>query len=204
VTVAGCGPLVVNAGQSGYFRTQYGPELFNGIAQNFAKLPAIDQLGVMSDAWSMGLAGYQPVTDFLVLAKATPAEADPQVLSKVAATYLGHRRSTMKACRPNAPRSASWPIAKLRPLLAKSGWSAQGWRGRQCIAILRGELIGTLGGLGDRGRGGRGHSSLQRRQDRPLGHPGALRKTILSVVARTPTPRPGTTSTPRLWPRRPR
>ncbi len=48
VTVAGCGPVVVNAGQAGYFRTQYGPTQFAGIVSSFGKLPAIDQLGVRS------------------------------------------------------------------------------------------------------------------------------------------------------------
>ncbi|HWT51351.1 MAG TPA: M1 family metallopeptidase, partial [Caulobacter sp.] len=146
VTVDGCGPVVVNAGQSGYFRVQYGPERFAGIVKNFAKVPAIDQLGVMSDAWSMGLAGYQPATDFLDLAKATPADTDPQVLSKVASVFsaIDSYYEGMPAERAAFRKLA---IAQLRPLLAKVGWTAKPGEADN-IAILRADLIGTLGGLG--------------------------------------------------------
>jgi aminopeptidase N len=182
VTVDGCGPVVVNAGQTGYFRTQYGPERFAGIVQNFAKLPAIDQLGVMSDAWSMGLAGYQPATDFLDLAKATPAEADPQVFSKIAGVYSGidGLYEGMPAERAAFRKLA---VAKLRPLLAKVGWSAQAGEADR-IAILRGELIGTLGGLGDPDVVAEATRRFNADKTDPSAIPGALRKTILSVVAR--------------------
>jgi aminopeptidase N len=182
VTVDGCGPVVVNAGQTGYFRTQYGPERFAGIVQNFAKLPAIDQLGVRSDAWSMGLAGYQPATDFLDLAKATPAEADPQVFSKIAGVYSGidGLYEGMPAERAAFRKLA---VAKLRPLLAKVGWSAQAGEADR-IAILRGELIGTLGGLGDPDVVAEATRRFNADKTDPSAIPGALRKTILSVVAR--------------------
>jgi len=182
VTVDGCGPVVVNAGQAGYFRTQYGPERFAGIVQNFAKLPAIDQLGVMSDAWSMGLAGYQPATDFLDLAKATPDNADPQVFSKIAGVY-----SAIDSYYQGMPTERAafrkLAIAKLRPLLAKVGWSAQAGEADR-IAILRGELIGTLGGLGDPEVVAEATRRFNADKTDPSAIPGALRKTILSVVAR--------------------
>ena len=68
LSVEGCGPVVVNAGQAGYFRTLYTPRAFAGVSASFAKLPAIDQLGVISDAWALGLNGQQAVTDALDLA----------------------------------------------------------------------------------------------------------------------------------------
>jgi aminopeptidase N len=182
VTVAGCGPLVVNAGQSGYFRTLYGPKLFNDVAQNFAKLPSIDQLGVMSDAWSMGLAGYQPVTDFLVLAKATPADTDPQVLSKVAATF-----SAIDGYYEGMPTERAafrkLAIAQLRPLLAKTGWSAKAGEADN-VGILRGELIGALGGLGDADVVAEATRRFNADKTDPSAIPGPLRKTVLGVVAK--------------------
>ena len=100
VTVQGCGPVVVNAGQSGYYRVQYGPERFAGIVQNFAKLPAIDQLGVMSDAWSMGLAGYQP------------------------ATCIAHRMSLLSPISPTLMGSPGmpWPVRVTIGKLARPFW----------------------------------------------------------------------------------
>ena len=182
VTVDGCGPVVVNAGQSGYFRTLYGAERFTGIVQNFAKLPAIDQLGVMSDAWSMGLAGYQPATDFLDLAKATPADADPQVLSKVSSVmsaidgYYGDAPTERAAFRKVA-------IGQLRPLLAKVGWTAKTGEPDN-VAILRADLIGALGGLGDAEVVAEATRRFNADKTDPSAIPGPLRKTVLGVVAK--------------------
>ncbi len=182
VTVSGCGPIVVNAGQTGYFRTQYGPARFAGIVQNFAKLPAIDQLGVISDAWSMGLAGYQPATDFLDLAKATPANAEPQVLSKVASTYLaidGYYEG-MPTERAAFRKLA---IAQLRPLLAKVGWTPKAGEADK-VAILRADLIGALGGLGDADVVAEATRRFNAEKTDPSAIPGPLRKTVLGVVAK--------------------
>lgn len=182
VSVEGCGPVVVNAGQNGYFRVQYGPERFAGIASNFAKLPSIDQLGVMSDAWSMGLAGYQPATDFLDLAKATPVDADPQVLSKIAGVY-----SAIDAYYEGMPaeRAAfrNLAIAKLRPALARVGWTAKPGEPDN-IAILRASLIGTLGGLGDADVVAEAIRRFNADKTDPTAIPGPLRRTILGVVAK--------------------
>jgi len=182
ITVDGCGPVVVNAGQAGYFRTQYGPERFAGIVQNFAKLPAIDQLGVMSDAWSMGLAGYQPATDFLDLAKATPDTTDPQVLSKVAGTFsaIDSYYEGMPAERAAFRKLA---IARLQPLLAKVGWAAKSGEADN-VAILRADLIGALGGLGDGAVVAEATRRFNADKTDPSAIPGPLRKTILGVVAK--------------------
>ncbi|MET3664173.1 M1 family aminopeptidase [Caulobacter sp. 1776] len=182
VTVDGCGPVVVNAGQSGYFRVLYGPQRFSGIVQNFAKLPAIDQLGVMSDVWSMGLAGYQPPTDFLDLAKATPADTDPQVLSKIAATFgtIDGYYEGMAAERAAFRKLA---IAQLKPMLAKVGWTAKAGEPDN-VAILRADLIGTLGGLGDAEVVAEATRRFAADKTDPSAIPGPLRKTILGVVAK--------------------
>jgi aminopeptidase N len=181
VTVEGCGPVIVNAGQSGYFRTLYGPARFAGVAQNFAKLPSIDQLGVMSDAWSMGLSGYQPATDFLDLAKATPADAQPQVLSKIASVF-----STIDGYYEGMPaeRAAFRKMAQARlsPLLANVGWQPKAGE-LDTVAILRGELITALGGLGDAGVIAEANRRFAADKTDPAAIPGPLRKAILGVVA---------------------
>ncbi|WP_168072930.1 M1 family metallopeptidase [Caulobacter sp. SSI4214] len=182
VTVAGCGPVVVNAGQAGYFRTQYGPERFGKIAANFAKLPAIDQLGLMTDSWAMGLAGYQPATDFLDISKMVPADADPLVLSRMAGTFLGI--DGYYEGQP-AERAAfrKFAIARLRPLLAKVGWTAKPGEADN-IAILRNDLIGVLGGLGDPDVVAEATRRFNASKTDPSALPGPLRRTITSVVAK--------------------
>ena len=181
VTVEGCGPVIVNAGQSGYFRTLYGEPRFAGMVGSFAKLPAIDQLGVMSDAWSMGLSGYQPATDFLDLAQATPADAQPQVLSKIASVFtaIDGYYEGLPAERAAFRKMAQ---ARLSPLLAKIGWQPKAGE-LDTVAILRSELITALGGLGDPAVTAEASRRFAADKSDPAAIPGPLRKAILGVVA---------------------
>ena len=73
LVVPGCGAVVANAGQSGYYHSLYAPALFQTLREQFPHLATIDQLGVMADAWALGLAGLQPASDYLALVDATPA-----------------------------------------------------------------------------------------------------------------------------------
>jgi len=181
VTVDGCGPVIVNAGQSGYFRTLYGPTRFSGVVASFAGLPAIDQLGVMSDVWSMGLSGYQPATDFLDLASAAPATAEPQVLSKIASVFgaIDGYYEGMPAERAAFRKVA---LARLNPMLASVGWTPKAGE-PDTVAILRGELIGALGRMGDAAVVAEANRRFAADKTDPSAIPGPLRKVIQSVVA---------------------
>ena len=146
LTLPGCGPTIVNAGQTGYYRTLYAPAAMQAVTGAFAKLPAIDQLGIMSDTWSLGLAGYQPVTDVLDLAAATPATADPQVWQRIAGVF-----SSIDGYYEGDPRQAAFrrfAIARLQPVFAATGWDARADEAT-AVAKLRNTLIGTLGSFGD-------------------------------------------------------
>jgi aminopeptidase N len=117
LSVDGCGPVIVNAGQAGYFRTLYTPKAFAGLSANFARLPAIDQLGVMADVWALGQNGEQAVTDALDLVMATPADADPQVWGKAAGVL-----SSVNGMYDGAPTDRAafrkLAIARLAPVFA--------------------------------------------------------------------------------------
>ncbi|KSB90850.1 aminopeptidase [Caulobacter vibrioides] len=180
LTVEGCGPVVVNAGQSGYYRTLYAPAQFQRLAADFGKLAPIDQLGLLSDAWSMGTAGQQSPTDALALIAAAPADADPQVLSKVA----GVLSAIDGYYEGQAERAAfrKLAIARLSPLLARVGWEAKAGE-PDPVAILRGDLISTLGELGDAAVVAEARRRYAADKTDPAAIPGPLRKAILTVVA---------------------
>jgi aminopeptidase N len=180
MTLNGCGPIVVNSGQSGYYRTLYSPAQFGEIAQRFATLAAIDQLGILSDSWALGLAGLQPSSDVLKLALATPSKADPQVWGKVA-TILDRLNAYYEGEGERQARLRAFAITRLAPVLERVGWTADK-NELDTVAILRARLIQTLSALGDskviaearRRYAAAGEQSM----------PPALRKTILGVVAR--------------------
>lgn len=182
VSLPGCEPVIVNAGQSGYYRTLYAPPQFARIAARFPTLPAVDQLGLLADSWALGRAGLQPAADVLELAAATPLDADPQIWGQIADIFLGIADST----RGDAARQAafrSFAAFRLAPVLARVGWVPRGDEPAP-VAILRGNLINTLGVLGDR-------AVVEEAQRRHVAQasdataiPGPLRKAILGVVAR--------------------
>src|SRR6185503_19758792 len=147
MTVPGCKPVVVNAGQSGYYRTLYAPAHFGQIAEQFGSLPAIDQLGMLTDSWALGLAGQQSSPDVLKLALATPPTADPQVWGKIA-NVLGSLNSYYDGLGERQARLRTFGISRLSPVLDRIGWNADPAE-LETVAILRAQLIDALGDLGD-------------------------------------------------------
>jgi len=180
MTVPGCKPVVVNAGQSGYYRTLYAPAHFGQIAEQFGSLPAIDQLGMLTDSWALGLAGQQSSPDVLKLALATPATADPQVWGKIA-NVLGSLNSYYDGLGERQARLRTFGISRLSPVLDRIGWNADPAE-LETVAILRAQLIDALGDLGDSKVIAEARRRYAAGDEKSI--PPALRKTILGVVAR--------------------
>lgn len=182
ITVPGCGAVIVNAGQSGYFRTLYTPATFAPLATAFSKLEPIDQLGVLSDSWSLGLAGLQPTSDFLDLAKNAPLSADPQVWGKIAGVFAsinGYYEGEPK----RRQQFRTFAIARLAPVMTQIGWNARAGE-PDTIANLRSQLIYVLSDLDDAATIGEARRRYAARATDPQALPGPLRKTIMAVVAK--------------------
>lgn len=178
-SVPGCGPLVVNAGQAGYYRTVYSDALFKRLAASFAKLKPIDQLGILADSWSLGLAGVQDASYFLGLANALPLSADPQIWADVAGVFNEiHDYYGGDAARRE--KFDAYALKRLRPVMAQVGWNARAGE-LATVAKLRERLIATLSNLGDASV----IAEAQRRyaSKDPAAMPAPLRMVIMSVVA---------------------
>ena len=180
--VPGCGAIIVNAGQSGYYRTLYAPAQIAAIKDSFAKLAPIDQLGVMNDAWALGMAGLQPATDYFDLVRATPVDADPQIWGDIAgdlqaiyAFYDGDpvRQGTFRA----------FAIAHLAPVFDKVGWIAHPDESDP-VTNLRSDLIHALSALGDPAVIAEARRRYATQPSDSGAMPAALRKIVLAVVAR--------------------
>ena len=186
ITLPGCGAVVVNAGQSGYYRTLYAPKEFAQLAQAFATLAPIDQIGLLADSASLGMAGLQPASDVLDLAKSTPAGAEPQVWQRIAGVLAGfHARYQGANLEQNARQKAfdAFAIARLAPVMAQVGWTAHPGEA-STVANLREQLISVLSELGDAGTVAEARRRYAAMDSDPSAVPGPLRKTILAVVAR--------------------
>ena len=181
VSVPGCGTVVVNAGQAGYYRTLYAPKHFSALAAGFPGLAPIDQIGLLSDSWSLGLAGLQPTSDFLDLAVAATPAADPQVWGKIAGVFRtihGHYAGD----RQRQQRFASFAIGRLAPVFKQVGWNARDGE-NATVANLRADLIETLSALDDAATVAEARRRYAAPASDPQALPGALRKTIMGVVA---------------------
>ena len=91
---------------------------------------------------------------------AAPANANSRLLARIA-TIL----SQINGCTTSDPAHqamlARYASAKLTPVLRRLGWSARPGEPAN-DAVLRADLIGTLGRLARSGRGRRGQSALRR------------------------------------------
>jgi aminopeptidase N len=184
--VPGCGALVVNAGQNGYYRTLYAPAAFDALALQFGRLAPVDQLGLLSDTWALGTAGMAPAANLLDLAAATPDAANPQVWSKLANVFMqihalyGDNNAKDKS---RQQRFDAYAIARLAPVLARIGWDTA-TNEADTVGTLRADLIETLGALQHAptlGEAQRRYLALQRD---PGSVPAALRQPVMAVVAR--------------------
>lgn len=147
MTLAGCGPVLVNAGQSAYYRTSYGTEQFKALQGSFGKLAPIDQLGLFADTWALGMAGLQPASDVLDLVKVTPKDASPVLWESVASDLSGlDSYYDGDAARQAALRK--YAVSRLSPKLDEIGWTAKADE-PSTVVLLRSHLIGALGTMGD-------------------------------------------------------
>ena len=181
-TLPGCGAVLVNAGQAGYYRTLYAPKTFAPLAEKFAALSPIDQLGILSDSWTLGLANLQPLSNLLDLAQATTVDADPQIWSQIAGDFSALYRN-YEADPKRQQAFAQFALKRLTPMMAKIGWDARVGDSSSVINLREG-LIHTMSYLGDGATiaEARRRFAAQGTDDKAI--PAALRQTILSIVAR--------------------
>jgi aminopeptidase N len=178
----GCGPVVVNSGQNGYFRTEYNANTLQSLTKAFASLPPIDQMGLLADNWALSMAGHEPVDRYLDLTRRIPADALPQVWQ----TLSGELRLLGNYVRGDAAGEAAlrrFAAGRLGPVLGKIGWTVKNGEA-PAVDILRNSLIGTLSELGDTATIAEARRRLEASARDPTLVPGSLRKTIAGVVAR--------------------
>ena len=142
------GPAIVNAGQTGYFRTLYAPDAFAGLAGRFNELGPADQIGLLDDGVALGLAGYAPIGDYLQLATLVPANADPLVWRDLADGLAG--LDTHFDPGPAQAAYRAWAVRRLVPVLARIGFDPKlGEADNE--AVLREALLVALSELNDHG-----------------------------------------------------
>lgn len=179
--VAGCGPVIVNFGQSGYYRVAYAPDMFAAISKNFARIAPVDQLGLISDTGALGLAGVKPMADLMALVEATPANAEPDVIA-AAANYMSSLYSYADGMPQLQQRLTKFVGRKFGPVLDRLGWTPKEGE-PETEASLRASLIALLGDVGEPKVVKEAQQRFAAAPNDPAAIDPSLRRAILSVVA---------------------
>jgi aminopeptidase N len=180
ITLASGATPIVNAGQTGYFRTLYAPELFNALAASFQKLDAVDQIGMMNDSRALGYAGYEPLSDFLALVSQASPDMDPQALAVLADRLDGV--ANLYRGLPGQPAMNAFVQKRLEPLFARVGWEPQPGE-NQNVTLLRNSLLGDLSDVNDAGVIAEARTRFAAFVKNPQSLSGDLRRAVLQIVA---------------------
>ena len=185
LTVPGCGAVIVNGGQLGYFRTLYSPAMLQKLQAALPSLQPIDQLGLVRDNLALASAGYQPGAPAFDLLAAIPQNANPVVAQSAVSQWSG----LYNQLQNDGDKAAL--TAELRklwlPRLQALGFDPRA--DEQLVdANLRAELIAALGKMGDPSVVEQAHSRFARLASDPHALDGPLKTTWLDIVARNATP----------------
>ena len=200
LTVEGCGPLLINVGQTGYYRTLYQPENTRALVRAFPSLPPVDQFGLMSDQLALSQAGYQGMAvglDFLGGVSSTSN-------AKLIAAALDHWSDLYDDLETDISARAAISkrvIAVFSPKLEALGFTPKAGEAAT-DALLRSSVIETLGKVNDSRVLAQSRALFVAWQTNPNAIPGSLKATWLRSSPETPTKRPGTPSTNRREQRR--
>jgi aminopeptidase N len=182
LTVPGCGPLLINPGQTGYYRTLYSPLQLEALEGAFPRLGAVDQFGVVSDQMSLSRTGYQPMAAGLNFVSEVPATAEAHVVQAAIGVWAGlydefdGDAATQAAIAARASRLYG-------PRLQQLGFAPRAGEPAR-DAVLRNFLIRTLGRMGDAAVRAEATRLFAAWQRDPNAIPGSLKTTWLQVVAR--------------------
>ncbi|MBI3319681.1 MAG: M1 family metallopeptidase [Candidatus Omnitrophica bacterium] len=138
------GWIKLNAGQGGFYRTGYAPELQKRLAEAIARkdLPALDCLGVLDDTFALAQAGVVRTSAALDLVRRCSGYADYHVWATVAG-ILDAVENILEDERARE-RLGGMARAVFAPLLRRLGWDARR-SDSHLDALLRALLIGRMG-----------------------------------------------------------
>jgi aminopeptidase N len=182
ITLPGCGAYIVNAGQTGYFRSLYPETNVKALAKDFTKLANIDQTGLLADNFQLGLGGYQPIGLALDLVDAVPASATPAVMAEVP-SYLSSAYDMLEGDAAAQDRVLAYASRKLTPVLASIGYDPKAGEGPQ-VPVLRQSLVATLGDMGDKAVVAEANRRFAALATDPTALDGPLRNTWLAIIAK--------------------
>jgi aminopeptidase N len=185
LTVDGCGPLLINAGQTGYYRTLYTPAEIEALRVAFPMLGPVDQFGAMQDSLALSRAGYQPMGRALGLIDTIAPTGNGKVVERALLDW-----SSLYSDLDGDKASQAAIAARIGAYGVRL--QAIGLTPREgeppLDALLRPTLISELGRIGDRAVVAEANRLFAAWVRDRNAIPGSLKSAWLEVVARNATP----------------
>ncbi len=181
MTVPGCGPLIVNAGQTGYFRSLYEPAGAQRLLTAFNQLGALDQYGLVEDQASLSYANYQPMGIALEFISAIPADARPELIGLGLGNWSGLYQA-FDGDPANQKRIAAIIEQRYAPVLAQIGLVPRP-NEKPSITTLRPGLISVLGRIRNSNITAEARRLFTAMQTDANAVPGGLKRTWLAIIA---------------------
>jgi aminopeptidase N len=186
IDAPGCGLLIINPGQTGYFRTLYQPAQADAIRSAFPRLGPVDQYGLLSDALALSIAGYQPMAQALDMLAVVPPNANGKVFQKALFTW-GDLYDDLEGDPAAQAAIKALVMREFGPRLERLGFLPRDGE-PPLDALLRPNLIQKLGDVGDPRIVNEGQRLLAALQKDSRAIPGSLKESWLRVIARNATP----------------
>lgn len=182
LTVSGCGPLLINAGQTGYYRTLYQPAQAQALQGAFPSLGPVDQFGVMNDQLALSDAGYQPMAVGLDFLDRVAGNGNAKLVQSALRQWndLYEAMDSDPAAQAAIARRV---IATFGPRLQQLGFAPRP-DDAAVDALLRSSLITTLGNFKDPSVTAESRRLFAAWQSNPNAIPGSLKTTWLNLIAR--------------------
>lgn len=185
VSVNGCGPVVINAGQLGYYRSLYSPKMLQSLKTAMPTLAPVDQMGLIADNLALSASGYQPYGPAFDLLAAVPGNANPVVLGNAFGDFVGAWR-TLDKDAAGQKKLAAKVAATYKPRLLALGFEPKAGESLP-DADLRSTLIGGFGTMGDADVVAEARRRFGLLASNPKALDGPLKTTWLNIVARNAT-----------------
>jgi aminopeptidase N len=182
ITVPGCGPLLINPGQTGYFRTLYTPEEARALQGAFASLRPVDQFGILADQLALSGAGYQPMAVALGFLGEVPVGANGKLVQQAVGNW-SRLYDDVSGDAASQAAIASRVTRIYGPRLDQLGFVPRAGE-TPTDRVLRPALITTLGKMRDPRVLAEANRLFAAWQSDPGAIPGSLKATWLGVIAR--------------------
>ena len=182
LSVPGCGPLLVNAGQTGYYRTLYTPAEAAELTATVPQLSPADQYGEIADSMALSKTGYQPMAIGLDFLDVLPPGGDAKVVQNVIAQW-DDLYELLDGDPAVQSAIAARVVLKFGPRLRQLGF-APGQGEPAADAVLRPALIAALGKYRDPDVLFEASRLFAAWKQDPSAIPGSLKAIWLRMIAR--------------------